>query len=292
MSKVDLHIHSNHSDDGEFSVEQLIDMCAKKQMKMVSISDHNSVQGVSKAINLGTANGVNVVSGIEMDCVFEHKNFHLLGYGFDHTNKDFIEIEKNIYKQEMEAASEKINKFKKATNIDINEQEVYDLAENGIITGELIGEIVLNKDSASNYDVLRPYLKGGAKSDMPYVNFYWDFFSEGKIAYVPIRYISLVEAKELIHKSNGIAILAHPGQNLKDDFSFIDKIIREKIDGIEVFSSYHSVDTVKFFFDKAKEFKMITTCGSDFHGKNKPLIEIGDCKLTINEDDIVNALKI
>ncbi len=287
MTKIDLHIHSINSADAEFSVEDIMEMCEKEDMKIVSISDHNTVRGVDKAIKLGIEKKIKVLSGIEIDCVYDDINFHLLGYGFDYTDKRFLEIENYIVDKEKSIASEKIYRFKKATDIDIKEEEVFDIAQDGIVTGEIIAEIVLNRDDAILNPILKPYLKGGDKSDMPYVNFYWDFFAKGKQAYVPVQYMRLNDAKNIIHETGGISVLAHPGQNLKDNFQLIDKIIKEGIKGIEVFSSYHSISEIEFFYDKAIEYNLVITCGSDFHGKNKPQIKIGDCDVN-DEVKIIN----
>lgn len=273
MSKVDLHIHSKYSGDGEFSIKKIMDMCKASGMKLMSITDHNSVKGIPIALEENA--GMRVVSGVELDCTYKGRSFHLLGYGFDHTRNEFLEIEKDIYHQEIEAAERKIRLFQKATDIPLSVVKVMAAADGGIVTGELIADLVLSKENAADYEILKPYLPGGAKSDMPNVRFYWDFFSPGKPAYVPISYITLPDAIGLIHKANGISVLAHPGQNLSDDYGLLTDIIKEGIGGIEVFSSYHSKDTAAYFLDAAKQNHLLITCGSDFHGKNKPNIQIG-----------------
>lgn len=60
--------------------------------------------------------------------------------------------------------------------------------------GGLIAQIVLLKENARQYPALLPYLPGGEKSDMSYDWLYWDYFSEGKVAYVPIHYQTLADA--------------------------------------------------------------------------------------------------
>jgi len=279
MSKVDLHIHSKYSDDGEFPPKEIIDMCKAYDMKLVSVTDHNSVSGVSDVLN----QGINVISGIELDCTYKGGFFHLLGYGFDHHCKEFLEIEQDIFRQEMEAAEEKISLFRQATGVSIRIAEVIAAAKGGIVTGELIAELVLAKENAAEYEILKPYLPGGAKSDMPNVRLYWDFFSAGKPAYVPIRYIALPEAKALIHKAKGVSVLAHPGQNLPGDYDLLNGMILEGIDGIEVFSSYHSTEATVHLLDIARQNHLLITCGSDFHGKNKPNIKLGGHRSSLDD---------
>lgn len=291
MSKIDLHIHSNFSDDGELTVENIVNISKENGMKSISITDHNSVKGVSSAVECGNNVGVEVIPGIEIDCTYNSLNLHVLGYFIDYTRKEFDELEKSIFEQEMKIASEKIEKLQKNTGLKIDLSEVLERANGKIVTGELIGEILLNKADSINNELLKPYLNNGARSDMAYVNFYWDFFSQGKAAYIPISYISLREAINLIKSSNGVPIIAHPGNNLKNNMDAIDAIIKEGIEGIEVFSSYHSLEQTNYFNNKASENKVLVTCGSDFHGKNKPNIKIGECNCDLDYNSIISPLK-
>lgn len=272
MSKIDLHIHSNISGDGEYPPEKIVEECRNSGMEMIAVTDHNSVRGVAGAMSRST--GLQVLSGIELDCIYGGRNFHMLGYGIDHTDNRYDVIEQDILEQEQKAAREKIRLFVKATGIPVDEEEMISASFNGIVTGEQIGEYVLEREDAGQYEILRPYLPGGKKSDMPNVRFYWDFFSEGKAAYTPIQYLQLPDAVKLIHNTGGIAVLAHPGQNkAREDILY--SIISEDIDGIEAFSSYHNKEEMEYYLGVAEERCLLVTCGSDFHGKHKPKIKLG-----------------
>lgn len=272
MKGIDLHIHSYFSDDGEFSPQEIVAQCKTLGMAAAAITDHNSVRGVPQA--LAEAGELQVIPGIELDCVYQGKNFHLLGYGFDYTRPEFTQIEQEILLQEKNAAEKKIRLFEKASGITVHAADVLAASDNGVVTGELIAEFVLSREDAGQYGLLSPYLPGGAKSDMPNVRFYWDFFSEGKPAYVPIRYISLADAVKLIQSAGGLAVLAHPGQNLGGDDTLLYGIISEKIDGLEVFSSYHNEAERKHYLEIAEKYHLLITCGSDFHGRQKPNIRL------------------
>lgn len=275
MSGLDFHIHSCYSDDGEFTVLNLIDLCNVAGIRHMAITDHNSVRAVPKLLDIAPKMGISAISGVELDCVHEGKNLHLLGYQFDHTNPVFSQIEQDILKQEKAAAIKKLELIGGEFDFPIDTEEILAASHNGIVTGELIAEILLKQEEAKDFRALLPYRPGGERSDNPYVNFYWDYFSQGKPAHVPIRYISLSEAVALIHESGGRAVLAHPGQNLRGDFTFLKKIVACGIDGIEAYSSYHSKDDARFFAEAAKQNTLMITCGSDFHGKTKPAIMLG-----------------
>lgn len=274
MPNIDLHMHSCFSDDGEYTVPELLQRCKNVSLSYAAIADHNSVRAVPELLALAPAFGVHAVSGVELDCVHEGRNFHLLGYHFDHTQPVFAEIEQNIIDQEARAAARKIALIREETGIPLQDADVFAAANGGVVTGELIAELLLSRADAASHAVLAPYLPGGGRSDNPYVNFYWDYFSQGKPAYVPIQYITLAEGVSLLHAAGGIAVLAHPGQNLKGDNDFLKKIIPTGIDGVEAYSSYHSAEEAAFFAAAARENNLLVTCGSDFHGKIKPAISL------------------
>ena len=270
MSRVDLHIHTKFSDDGEFSPEEIIRQCEACGMEWIAVTDHNCVRGVAEALKAAVK--VRVIRGVELDCVYRGQNFHLLGYGIDVNREEFAAVEQDILQQERRAAEEKIRLFRQAAGIVVDADEILAGADNGVVTGEQIAEHVLKRGDADRYEILAPYLSGGEKSDMPNVRFYWDFFTKGKPAYVEISYLSLPDAAALIHSAGGAAVLAHPGQNLGGDDELLDQITEEKIDGIEVFSSYHSREQALHYLEAAEQKGLFVTCGSDFHGKNKPNI--------------------
>lgn len=291
MGKIDLHIHSNFSDDGELEVEDIVKLSIDQGMEAISICDHNSTRGVKRAIEYGNANGVEVIPGIEIDCTYNSIDLHVLGYFIDYDNLVFEQLEEDIFRQEKEAGIKRIRKLKENTGLKIDEKEVLEKANGQTITGELIAEVLLGKEENINNEMLRPYLRGGNRSDMPYVNFYWDFFSQDKIAYVPINYISLREAINIIKNSGGVPVIAHPGNNLKNNMDMIDSIIMEGICGIEAFSTYHTLEQTDYFYKKALEHNILVTCGSDFHGKNKPNIKIGECGCNLDYNSIIKPLK-
>ena len=266
-----------------------MEMCKKAGMKIVSITDHNSVRGVGEALKENTLwNGIYVIPGVELDCTYRNKNLHLLGYGIDHTRSEFPEIEQDIINQEKEIAEEKIILFQKATGIPVDIHEII-ASSNGFITGEAVAEHVFKREDVLQYEILKPYFPGGEKSNMPNAWFYWDFFAPGKPANIPIKNISLSEARDLISKAKGIPVLAHPGQSL-GDYSLLENIISEGIKGIEVFSSYHTAEAASYFLEAAGKNDLLVTAGSDFHGKNKPQIRLGDHGSFLDDEQLISQV--
>ncbi|MDO5517825.1 MAG: PHP domain-containing protein [Clostridium sp.] len=291
---IDLHMHSYYSDDGEFLPKELIDKCFDNGIKVMAIADHNCIRANAEGKKYAEERGIKYIPAIEIDCVFEGVNLHVLGYGIDYESEDFKNIENNIEKQSLSASKQMLLATQKlgfsVTDKDMEELEK-DNYWKGRWTGEMFAEVLLNKSEYSNHPLLEPYRAGNSRGDNPYVNFYWDFYSQGKPCYTKINYPSLEEIIRIIHRNKGKAILAHPGVNLKNRPELLFSIIKLGIDGIEAFSSYHSDEDIYHFYEEAKKNNLITTCGSDYHGKTKPAISVGGTKCTEDEKVIEEMLK-
>lgn len=289
MSVIDLHMHSLWSDDGEFTVQELVDMCLSKKLTYFSISDHNRAKAGAEAIEYIKDKNIRFIPGIELDCDYQGTNLHILGYGIDHAAPVYEEIHSAIHQQGLEASKKRLAAVRKLGLV-IDEETIWKLSANGVIGGEMLAEAALMNSENDNSDILKPYRPGGARSDNPLVNFHWDYCAQGKPAYAHIDFISLDEAVATIHKTGGVAVLAHPGNNTKENIAMLDGIIAGGIDGIEVYSSYHNTKQIDFYRDLAAANRLLITCGSDFHGKIKPAIFIGDIQVKENESELIERL--
>jgi 3',5'-nucleoside bisphosphate phosphatase len=275
MNKIDLHVHSQFSNDGELGVKEIIDKCSENNISVLSITDHNSVAATSEASQICQNKGIKFIPGIEIDCSYKGTDIHLLGYNIDWQSTDFVVLEKSFRHQVMEAFPKMIRNLEKS-GIKVNSDEVLEKADGKLPCEELIAEVLLSDKKYHSNIKLSPYLKGGNRSDMPYINFYLDFFAQGKPAYVKIELIDYHDAVEIIKSNNGTPIVAHPGMNLKGKEEMILELMDNGACGLEVFNNYHNKNQVIYFAEIAVQNGLIMTCGSDFHGKNKPLIDIGN----------------
>lgn len=287
---IDLHMHSIYSDDGEFTPAQLVEQCHNAGIRIVSIADHNSIKANDEAKEAAMNLGIMYIPGIEIDCTYEGINLHVLGYGINYHHEDFRVLEDNIIKQELKCSKEKI-KLTNDLGFDVDLIALNRLSKSGIYTGEMFGEVLLNDIRYAEHPLLKSYRKGGTRGDNPYVNFYWDFYAQGKPCYTEIVYPTLKETIDLIKRHGGTVVLAHPGNNLKGKFEIFDEMVELGVEGVEAFSNYHSPETVEYFYQAGKKHQILITCGSDYHGKTKPAIELGECRCTIDEHDIENQLK-
>lgn len=283
---MDLHIHSCYSEDGEFTPEQLIKMCIDEDISLMAIADHNCVKGAQEALiikeSIEKEKGTNIgyISAIEIDCTFKNINFHVLGYDINLESLDFEVIEQNLRKQCVQASKDRL-RLVNELGFNLTESELQSLTTGGYWsenwTGEIFAEALLQNEKYLENELLLPYREGGNRSDNPYVNFYWDYCSQGKPCYVEISFPDMGDVIDLIHRNGGKSVLAHPGVNLKGNFDMIDQLIPLGLDGIEAYSSYHTSETTRWFLDKAHQFGLFVTRGSDFHGKTKPAVKLGKC---------------
>lgn len=277
----DLHIHSNYSNDAEFEIAEIVEKCINNEISFLSITDHNTISGINEAISKCNVSDINFIPGIEIDCSYNGIDIHLLGYNINWQNADFIELEKSVHKRVMDSFPEMIENLKKI-GINVDPEEVLEKSNGKLPCGELIAEVLLTNKAYHSNKKLKPYLKGGERSDMPYINFYLDFFSQGKPAYVKIKYLDFHEAIELVTSNGGTPIIAHPGLNLREREEIVIELLSNGAVGLEVFNNYHTSQQIEYFAELAIQGGYLITCGSDFHGKNKPLIEIG--KFRFNEN--------
>ena len=275
---IDLHMHSRFSEDGEFTPEQLVEQCAACGITTMSITDHNVARANAVAEVAACRKGIRYIPGIEIDCTYDGIGLHVLGYGIDYHSEDFARIEENVVSQ-TSAAAVKLLENTRALGFDVTEEEMRRAAEGmehpEIWTGELFAEVLLARPEYRDHPLLLPYRPGGARSDNPYVNFYWDYYSQGKPCHVGMHYPSAQEVIEIIHRNHGVAVLAHPGVNLKGREHLLVPLMELGLDGVEAFSSYHTPAQAAFYYEAARIRNLFVSCGSDYHGKTKPSVKLG-----------------
>lgn len=288
MIRADLHIHTRFSPDGEFTPAEIISKCKDASLSVISITDHNTVKAVSEAIEIGATHGIRVIPGIELDCSFDETDLHLLGYGIDWQNPVFDSIESDVSGLMMKSFDQMILNLN-TLGIQVQSEEVISKSEGGLPTAELIAEVLLDNPKYGGISLLDAYRKGGARSDMPFINFYLDFFAQGKPAYVKVQFMAFHEAVRIIREAGGITVIAHPGHNFRGKENKVLELIKSGAEGIEVFNNYHNRDQIDHFHEMALQNRMLITCGSDFHGKTKPLIEPGIYNIISDEEPLLQG---
>lgn len=271
---IDLHIHSCFSEDADLPVEEIFRVASENSISAISIADHDSIQSIEQAKILQCSFPLEYVPGVEITTVFsmDGSQQHILGYYIDDNSPELKEALKKIEEFRIEITRERIESFKNM-GFSLNEERIWKMAE-GRPPGatSIIYEILKNKNNKDDGRI-EDYIHGEKKEGC-ILHFYKDFLTEGKPAYVPFRSLSVEEGIDVIKKSGGIAVLAHP--KFVKDRDRLDIITNAGIEGIEAVSTYHDKDDIEFYKEYAAKKNLLITAGSDFHGPTaKPHIKLG-----------------
>jgi len=287
MNRADLHVHSRFSNDGELGVDELVKKCLAKGVNLLSITDHNCIRGIDEALIQCRNSGISLIPGIEIDCNYRGIDMHLLGYQIQWESKEIQELEAKAEQIHMEAVPVMIRNLAKA-GIEIDGNELMEKSRGRVPAPELFAEVLMGNPGYHSNPLLLPYLPGGDRSEMPYINFYLDYFAQGKPAYVKLKLMDFRVALELIKRKGGIPVVAHPGLNFKGQEELVEELLDHGAEGLEVFNNYHEMSQMEYFAGLSKRRGSLMTAGSDFHGKIKPLIELGAYPVLENYRDLLN----
>lgn len=271
MKYADLHIHSNYS-DGIKSPEEIIDSAIKDNIKYISITDHDSI--ASQYVTKNNYKEINIIPGIELSTEFREMELHILGYFMDIDNKELQEVVDELNTQRMKRVEEILFNLKK---YDIK----LDLEDLAIDIDSTVG-----RSHVANAMVRKGYFDN-------YKSAFRSFLVQGKPAYVKGFRLNYRDCIDVINKSDGLAILAHPGQIYRK--IEVENILKELrcfgLKGIEVYHPSHSQGDINKFFNLAKKYKLCISGGSDYHGRalGYDNLTIGSCGL--NEEYLEKFIK-
>jgi hypothetical protein len=288
MGKIDLHIHTSYSADGEVEPGEIVNTAKQKGLEAIAITDHDTVDGLEEGIEVAKEQNLEMIPGIELDTQYQEENLHILGYYFNWQSEKLREVTEDIRANQYQQARERVGLLQDmGFKLDWEEVE----KEARIIpVGGILAKVLMNNGLNDNDGRLEPYLRG-ERSNQPYFNFYLDYFLQGKPAYVSSEMPDSVEMIKLIQELGGVAILAHPGSaiDLAENEWILNDLDEQGLDGIEAYSTYHSSNENKEFADWASDHQLLITVGSDFHGRLKPDVELGG--IENNNYYILNDLK-
>ncbi len=247
MIKIDLHVHTNLS-DGAYDPCTVVQKAADAGLNVISITDHDNVNGLEEAVECGKDLNVEIIPGMEISTDLEDKEIHLLGYFIDPKNEE-LEKYLRFFREERYHRAKRI--VQKLNNLGLN-ISIDDVME-----------------KARNSAVGRPHV-AYALADLGLVKDYYEAFQKYIGDYGPAYekkiHVSPISALKLISDSGGLSFIAHPG-NIKE--SILSNLISAGIDGIEVIHPSHNESQIKFYRGIVNQYCLLSSGGSDFHGGKK-----------------------
>jgi 3',5'-nucleoside bisphosphate phosphatase len=272
--KIDLHIHSNFSEDADLSVNEIFDLAKRSLLSAIAITDHDSVDSIAEAKNISKNYSMEYIPGVEITTVFpiDGSQQHILGYFIDNKNIGLIDCLEKIAGFRKIIENERIEALRKL-GFSLNENNIRQMTGERPSTAVAITNELLNNETNLNDPRLQVYLNG-EKKDRRIYYFYQDYFTKKGPAYVQFQSVSTQEGIEIIKNAGGIPVIAHP--IMLDKKEYLDTVKEMGIAGIEAVSTYHKENDVEFYLKYAKKNKLLITAGSDFHGPTaKPHIKLG-----------------
>ena len=261
MKTVDLHVHSHYS-DGTLSPEEIVALAIEKGLSAIALTDHDSIRGVKDALAAQQKynNQVKVIPGVELSVGYKNGDIHIVGLFVDYENPLFIETSNLLIKRRDDRNREMIKRLQDA-GIPITMEALLEENPDTVITRANFGRFLCqNHFAASMQDAFNKYLN----EDTPF--------------YVPRKYLTPKEGIDLILKTGGVPILAHPlhyqlGE--KELEQLLTELLSYGLVGMEVKYSNHTLQDEYFASSLAAKHHLLKSGGSDFHGSNKPDIALG-----------------
>lgn len=247
-----------------------------------------------RGCRLARERGIGFVPGIEIDCNYRGTDLHLLGYGIDWRSADFARLEEEVAAKVMASFGAMVDNLLKL-GFRVDAGAVLAAADGKPPTGELIAEVMLS-DANCHTPPLRPYMEGGERSDMPYINFYLDYFAQGPSGVRARGVYGLPRCGGAGPRQRGRARRGASGAEFPGPGGDRRAAARPRAAGLEVFNNYHTPEQAVYFTSLALSKGASMTCGSDFHGKTKPRIAVGrfpsDSRFDGRLSDFVNHIHV
>ncbi len=255
MACVDLHIHTTAS-DGALTPSEVVAGAKKAGIAAISITDHDTMQGLAEAESAGKKYDVEIVPGVELSTNHKEKEIHILAYYCDPNNpflkQKLLSFKTNRYDR-MESMIKKLNKL--GVNI-----ELADVLK--VVKGQMLGRPHLALALME-----KGYIQEPAEAFEKYIG-------PSCPAYVKRPKFTPFEAISMIRSAGGIPVLAHP--ILYNEDSLIPSLVGAGLLGIEVFHPEQGAVSNLRYLKIARKYNLLVTGGSDYHGtENHPVPAIG-----------------
>lgn len=277
MGFVDLHTHSRCS-DGTLTPRELVDYAVEKGLGAVALTDHDTVDGLDELMEYAKGKPIEVIPGIEYSTEYNSRDVHIVGLFIDHKAPVFQEY-LTRFKQSRTDRNYKLCANLRGAGIDITYEALVEAFPGAVITRAHYAAYLLDKGYVkSRNEAFERYLG----DNTPY--------------FVHREKVTPEEVIEVTLKAGGIPILAHPTL-YRLGREQLDVLVRRLKDaglmGIECYYSTYTPSEEKQMRALAEEYNLLPSGGSDFHGANKPGLDlaVGYGKLSVPDRFLTDMKK-
>ena len=243
----DLHLHSNCS-DGFDAPARVVEQAKECGVTLLALTDHDSVSGVPEAVQAGERLGVRVLPAIEMDTEWPHE-LHILGLDID------------IYEPGLVGALERARTRRGIRNNEIAER----LRSAGY---DILPYLNGGTEVATRLNIAIALVAGGFAENTK--DAFVRFLRKGCPGYFAVERFTPEEVISLIRGAGGIPVWAHPMHGHPDVHALTDQLKSLGLMGLEAYHPSMSEGEAGVLVSIARQQKLLVTCGSDYHGANRP----------------------
>ncbi len=258
---VDFHTHTTYS-DGQLTPRELINMACKKNIKILSVTDHDSIYAYNEldTMNIGD---LTLIKGIEFSSDYKGKDVHILGYDFDSSNGPLLEYIAFFSEERKKRILKMVHRCREEGYL-ISAEELLQSAGNPMAT--------LGRPHIAKLLVDHGYIKDINEA-------FETILSQGGSCYVPKYKADPKDILKLIHGAGGLAVLAHPVLIRND--GYVLELLSLPFDGIEVYHPRQSKEVQQLYLSYAMEKQLFITGGSDYHAlQGRYPHELGEWSVT------------
>ena len=260
MAEVDLHLHTTFS-DGRLSPTELVRLCAERGLKVISISDHDSTEGIAEALEAaGAFPDLTIIPGIELSTNIPGSEVHVLGYFVDYENDPFQRLLAEFRDGREERARRMVEKLE-TLGVHISWERVVELSDGGAIG--------------------RPHI-ARAMVEVGIVEYPRDAFDRyigrNGPAYVERLKLTPEDAIKILVENGALPVMAHPTYTAtksdRDEVAELEELLARLkavgLVGVEVYYGDYSADVVARLASLASEIGLVPCGGSDYHASGNP----------------------
>lgn len=241
----DLHSHSTAS-DGSDAPARVAERAAAHGLRVLALTDHDTLDGYAAAREAGERAGVRIVPGTELTCYRDGKEINILGLGVDPSSQELLAHCRRFVQARQDRARE-IGERLAALGVPVDMEAVVAATDGGVVGRPHVARaLVAAGHVADNQQAFDKYLGNGKPAD------------------VPKMVVDAQFAIDVIHAARGIAVLAHAG--LWNQFDLVPILAGQGLDGVEVWHSIHSAEHIERLDALADAHGLVKTGGSDCHG--------------------------
>jgi predicted metal-dependent phosphoesterase TrpH len=244
---IDLHLHTLAS-DGRLTPTELVQMVAKNGLKTISITDHDSTEGLAEAYEaVKEFPDLRIIPGIEMSADIPGDEVHVLGYFLDYHNEEFQATLSEFRRGRVDRAKVMVEKLQDLGK-PVDWERVQDFAGDGTVGRPHIALAMVEAG----------YFKEPKEA-------FDEYLGNNGLAYFDRPKLAPAAGVEMIKKVGGVPVLAHP-TFMNDMEAGISNLKKVGLVGMEVYYAQYDDDTVRHLARLAKEYDLIPCGGSDYHG--------------------------